>query len=85
MPDFGNPYGLSDLKAAHLAWKIKKYFLKFYAKAGEESCQRPVNALTRSLIVTGTDADAGKGKLNFIHIAAAREVARRWGASDGLS
>lgn len=33
--DFGNPYGLSDLKAAHLAWKIKKYFLKFYAKAGE--------------------------------------------------
>jgi SPP1 gp7 family putative phage head morphogenesis protein len=33
--DFGNPYGLSDLKAAHQAWKIKKYFLKFYAQAGE--------------------------------------------------
>lgn len=30
--EFGNPYGVSDLKAAFTAWKIKKYGLRFYAK-----------------------------------------------------
>lgn len=30
--EFGNPYGVSDLKAAFTPWKIKKYALRFYAK-----------------------------------------------------
>ena len=29
--EFGNPYGKSDLKAAHTAYKIKKHFQKFFA------------------------------------------------------
>ena len=28
---FGNPYGTSDLQAAHNAWKAKKFFVKFFA------------------------------------------------------
>lgn len=29
--DFGNPYGTSDLQAAHQAWKAKKFFIRMYA------------------------------------------------------
>lgn len=29
-PEFGNPYGKSDLRAAHQAWKTKKFFLRFW-------------------------------------------------------
>jgi len=28
---FGNPYGKSDLRAAYVAWKAKKFFLRFFA------------------------------------------------------
>lgn len=31
-PEFGNPYGRSDLRAAHNAWKAKKFMLRFYAR-----------------------------------------------------
>jgi SPP1 gp7 family putative phage head morphogenesis protein len=30
-PEFGNPFGRSDLRAAHQAWKTKKFFLRFWA------------------------------------------------------
>lgn len=30
-PEFGNPYGKSDLKAAHAAWAAKKFFVRFFA------------------------------------------------------
>ena len=30
-PDFGNPYGKSDLRAVHIAWKAKKFVNKFLA------------------------------------------------------
>jgi hypothetical protein len=30
-PEFGNPYGKSDLRAAHTAWKAKKFVLRMYA------------------------------------------------------
>jgi len=33
--EFGNPYGTSDLKSAYLPWKIKKFFIKMFAKYGE--------------------------------------------------
>ncbi|MCK5358320.1 MAG: DUF935 family protein [Elusimicrobiales bacterium] len=33
--EFGNPYGLSDLNSAYLPWKIKKFFVKMWAKYGE--------------------------------------------------
>jgi hypothetical protein len=53
---------------------------KFWAKSNSEtgapeSCERPVNALTRALIVSEADVEAknATGKLNFVHIAAARE------------
>lgn len=42
---------------------------KFWAKSGAATCERPSNALTRSLRA----ASPGEGKLNFIHIAAARD------------
>jgi hypothetical protein len=42
---------------------------KFWAKAGVETCERPTNALTRGL----ENARPGEGKLNFVHIAAARD------------
>lgn len=29
--EFGNPYGKSDLKAAHPAWVAKKFFMRFFA------------------------------------------------------
>lgn len=29
--EFGNPYGKSDLKAAHPAWAAKKFFMRMYA------------------------------------------------------
>lgn len=29
--EYGNPYGRSDLKAAHIPWKIKKFTQKFHA------------------------------------------------------
>lgn len=35
-PEFGNPYGTSDLKAAYSAWKAKKFFLRMYAIAIEK-------------------------------------------------
>lgn len=28
--EYGNPYGKSDLKAAHTAWKAKKFFMRFF-------------------------------------------------------
>ena len=28
--EFGNPYGRSDLRSAHLAWRAKKFFMKFF-------------------------------------------------------
>lgn len=64
-----------------------RFSAKFYAKADAETCERPVNALTRSLIVTDSAAEAGKGKLNFVHIAAARddEVALDDGQRGGLA
>lgn len=64
-----------------------RFSAKFYTKAGAETCERPVNALTRSLIVTDSAAEAGKGKLNFVHIAAAREdeVALDDGLRGGLA
>lgn len=34
-PEFGNPYGRSDLQAAHVAWKAKKHFVKMYCVYGE--------------------------------------------------
>jgi len=40
---------------------------KFFARPGAETCERPANALTRSLVVS----TPGTG--NFIHIAAARD------------
>jgi hypothetical protein len=60
---------------------------KFFAKSDGETCERPINALTRSLIVTEADADAGNGKLNFVHIAAARdnEAALDDGVRGGLA
>lgn len=30
-PEFGNPYGQSDLRAAFQAWKTKKFFFRFWA------------------------------------------------------
>lgn len=42
---------------------------KFWAKSGADTCERPSNALTRGLQA----ARPGEGKLNFIHIAAARD------------
>ncbi|TXH55076.1 MAG: DUF935 family protein [Desulfurellales bacterium] len=30
-PEFGNPYGQSDLRAAFQAWKAKKFFFRFWA------------------------------------------------------
>lgn len=30
-PEFGNPFGKSDLRAAHQAWKAKKFFFRFWA------------------------------------------------------
>lgn len=30
-PEFGNPYGQSDLRAAHQAWKAKKFFFRMWA------------------------------------------------------
>lgn len=30
--EFGNPYGVSDLKSAFTPWKMKKFGLRFYAK-----------------------------------------------------
>lgn len=29
--DFGNPYGTSDLQAAHTPWKAKKFFMRMFA------------------------------------------------------
>lgn len=56
---------------------------KFWAKAGAETCERPSNALVRGL----QEAKPGEGKLNFIHIAAARddEVALDDGRRGGLA
>jgi hypothetical protein len=51
----------------------ERFSAKFFAKSGAQTCERPVNALTRALMVTEADKDAATGKLNFIHIAAARE------------
>ncbi len=42
---------------------------KFWAKTGGETCERPANLLTRGL----GEALSGEGKLNYVHIAAARE------------
>lgn len=30
-PEFGNPYGTSDLQAAHTPWKAKKFFTRMFA------------------------------------------------------
>ena len=30
-PEFGSPYGKSDLKSAYSSWKAKKFFMRFYA------------------------------------------------------
>ena len=30
-PDFKNPFGKSDLRSAYQAWKMKKFFMRFYA------------------------------------------------------
>lgn len=49
------------------------YSAKFFVKSGVETCERPVNSLTRNLIVTESDKAAASGKLNFAHIAAARD------------
>lgn len=49
----------------------ERFTAKFWAKAGATTCERPVNALTRSLIVS--DTGVSEGQLNYIHIAAARE------------
>ncbi len=56
---------------------------KFWAKAGADTCERPSNALLRGLQA----AKPGAGKLNFIHIAAARdnEVALDDGERGGLA
>lgn len=35
-PQFGNPYGKSDLRAAYVAWKAKKFFIRMYAVAIEK-------------------------------------------------
>jgi hypothetical protein len=60
---------------------------KFFAKAGAEPCERPVNVLTRAMTVVDAAEDAGKGKRNFVHIAAARdnEVALDDGLRGGLA
>lgn len=42
---------------------------KFWAKEGGDTCDRPSNVLVRGL----ADARPGQGRLNFIHIAAARD------------
>lgn len=34
-PEWGNPYGKSDLQSAHEAWKAKKFFTRMYAMYGE--------------------------------------------------
>jgi hypothetical protein len=44
---------------------------KFFTKPDAATCARPVNALTRNLGVG--ESAKGAGKLNFIHIAAARD------------
>ncbi len=56
---------------------------KFWAKSGADTCERPSNALVRGLQA----AKPGEGKLNFIHIAAARddEVALDDGDRGGLA
>ncbi len=56
---------------------------KFWAKSGAETCERPSNVLVRGL----REAQPGEGKLNFIHIAAARddEVALDDGGRGGLA
>lgn len=56
---------------------------KFWAKSGGETCERPSNVLVRGL----SAARPGEGKLNFIHIAAARddEVALDDGNRGGLA
>ena len=56
---------------------------KFWAKSGAQTCALPSNALTRGL----DNARPGDGKLNYIHIAAARndEVALDDGSRGGLA
>ncbi|MDP2833253.1 MAG: caspase family protein [Pseudomonadota bacterium] len=56
---------------------------KFWAKSGADTCERPSNVLVRGLQA----AQPGEGKLNFIHIAAARddEVALDDGKRGGLA
>ena len=56
----------------------ERYSAKFWAKSNPDTgasgtCERPVNALTRALIVGETETKSATGKLNFVHIAAARE------------
>ena len=53
----------------------QQFTAKFYAKSdtGSGVCDKPVNALTRSLEIIDTEAEMGKGKSNFVHIAAARD------------
>jgi hypothetical protein len=45
---------------------------KSFDAPGIESCNKPANALTRSLQIIDVDEDMGKGKRNFVHVAAAR-------------
>lgn len=40
--EFGNPYGKSDLKAAHTAWAAKKFFTRFFGMYVERFASPPV-------------------------------------------
>lgn len=44
---------------------------KYFARAGAEACERPVNVITRSL--GAASRSAGSGANNYVYVAAARE------------
>lgn len=59
--NFGNPYGKSDLKSAYIAWKSKKYFIRFFNMYVEKYAT-PLALLKYKKSYTDSDID----KLNDI-------------------
>lgn len=58
---------------------------KYFARAGAEACERPVNVITRSL--GAASRSAGSGANNYVYIAAARdnEVSLDMAAAGGVA
>ena len=49
---------------------LKKFTPKFWSRGGEESCEAPVNLVTRSISMASNTA--GSGAKNYVYIAAAK-------------